>query len=50
MIFPKTYPPIRIHLAVDGSEHSFAAAQLIHDLPLLSDSVVTAPDCLTGVR
>lgn len=38
----KKYPPIKIHLAVDGSEHSFAAAQLIHDLALPHGSEVTA--------
>jgi len=47
MITPKMFPPMKIHLAVDGSEHSFAAAQFIHDLPLLSDSEVTALGVLT---
>jgi len=47
MIIPKICSPMKIHLAVDGSEHSFAAAQFIHDLPLLSDSEVTALGVLT---
>lgn len=39
--------PMKIHLAVDGSEHSKAAAQLIHDLPLPPGSEVTALAVLT---
>lgn len=42
MISPKIYPPMKIHLAVDGSEHSFAAAQFICDMPLPEGSEVIA--------
>lgn len=47
MISPKIRPTMKNYLAVDGSEHSFAAAQFIHDLPLLSDNQVTALGVLT---
>jgi nucleotide-binding universal stress UspA family protein len=33
--------PFQIHLAVDGSEYSMAAAQLVSDLPLLRHSRIT---------
>lgn len=38
----RVYPPLTIHLAVDGSEHSIAAAQFIRDLPLPQGSKVVA--------
>ncbi len=34
-------PPFQIQLAVDGSDHSMAAAQLVSDLPLLRHSRIT---------
>ena len=34
-------PPFRIQLAVDGSEHAVAATQLIRDLPLPRNSLIT---------
>jgi nucleotide-binding universal stress UspA family protein len=34
-------PPFRVQLAVDGSEHSMAATQLVSDLPLLRHSCIT---------
>jgi len=40
-------PAMKTHLAVDGSEHSLAAAHLIHDLPLPPGSEVTAVAVLT---
>src|SRR3990172_9201115 len=42
MITPKICPPMKILLAVDGSEHSIAAAQFIRDLPLSQGSEVIA--------
>jgi nucleotide-binding universal stress UspA family protein len=39
--------PLRIELAIDGSAHSYAAAQLIHDLALPPKSVVMALGVLT---
>jgi nucleotide-binding universal stress UspA family protein len=42
MISPKISTPMKIILAVDGSEHSFTAAQFICDLPLPEGSVVVA--------
>lgn len=42
MISPKIDTPMKIHLAIDGSEHSFAAAQFICDLPLPEGSEVIA--------
>lgn len=44
---PKLHSPLNIVLAVDGSEHSLAAAQLIRDLPLPPGSQVTALAVLT---
>lgn len=41
------YRPLKILLAVDGSEHSLAAAQLIRDLPLSRGSEVAALGVLT---
>ena len=38
----KVYSPLTIHLAVDGSDHSIAAAQFIRDLPLPQGSKVVA--------
>jgi nucleotide-binding universal stress UspA family protein len=38
---------LMVLLAVDGSEHSLAAAQMLHDLSLLSDSEVRALGVLT---
>lgn len=40
----------RIHLAVDGSEHSLAATQLVRDLPLPANSKVTILGVLTPGR
>lgn len=42
--------PLNILLAVDGSEHSLAAARLIRDLPLPADSNVTVLGVLTPRR
>jgi nucleotide-binding universal stress UspA family protein len=42
--------PLNILLAVDGSEHSLAAAKLIRDLPLHADSDVTVLGVLTPRR
>jgi len=39
--------PLKIILAVDGSEHSLAAVQLVRDLPLPPGSQVTAVGVLT---
>ena len=38
----KSLSPLNILLAVDGSDHSNAAAQLIAELPLTADTLVTA--------
>jgi nucleotide-binding universal stress UspA family protein len=38
---PSLVPPFRIQLAVDGSDHSMAAAQLVSDLPLPLHSHIT---------
>lgn len=46
--FPRR--PLNILLAVDGSEHSLAAAKLIRDLPLHADSDVTVLGVLTPRR
>jgi nucleotide-binding universal stress UspA family protein len=42
MLNSKNYPPLQILLAVDGSEHTRAAAQLLCSLPLPAGSHVTA--------
>ncbi len=42
MSTPKLHSALNIVLAVDGSEHSLAAAQLVRDLPLPPGSRVTA--------
>ena len=42
MISPKISTPMKILLAIDGSEHSFTAAQFICDLPLPEGSEVVA--------
>jgi nucleotide-binding universal stress UspA family protein len=42
--------PLKILLAVDGSEHSLAAAYFIRDLPLPADSDVTVVGVLTPDR
>src|SRR5690242_11899745 len=34
-------PSFQIHLAVDGSDHAIAAAQLVNDLPLPRHSRIT---------
>jgi nucleotide-binding universal stress UspA family protein len=47
MNHPRKTAPVKIHVAVDGSEHAFAAAQFIHDLALPSGSEVTALGVLT---
>ena len=44
------YRPLNILLAVDGSEHSLAAAKLIRDLPLPANSNVTVVGVLTPRR
>jgi nucleotide-binding universal stress UspA family protein len=43
----KSFLPVHIVLAVDGSDHARAAARLICDLPLLPDSEITALAVLT---
>jgi nucleotide-binding universal stress UspA family protein len=48
MMTMRRQTPMNIHLAVDGSEHSLAAAQLLHDLPLPPGSEVTALGVLTS--
>lgn len=47
MNHPRKTTPMKIHIAVDGSEHAFAAAQFVHDLALPSGSEVTALGVLT---
>jgi nucleotide-binding universal stress UspA family protein len=47
MVTAQRQTPMNIHLAVDGSEHSLAAAQLRCDLPLPPGSSVTALGVLT---
>ena len=47
MITPKKWPPIKIQLAIDGSEYSMAAAHLIRSLPLFQGSEISALGVLT---
>ncbi|GIK42905.1 MAG: hypothetical protein BroJett011_67380 [Chloroflexota bacterium] len=50
MIAPKNQPPLQILLAVDGSEHTEAAVQLLCHLPLPPGSHVIAAGVVTPHR